>query len=484
MLTSEAGGAPEAEDRAPVIVWLRRDLRLADNPALHAAAATGRPVLPVFVLDERGDWAPGAASRIWLRGSLEALATDFAGLGAPLTLRRGASEAVLPALAAETGAAAIYWNRNWEPEGVARGKRVHDALPASCRSRAFNDRLLFLPESIRTRAGGPFRVFTPFWRACLRAPEPDPPLPAPARLQAPRAPVASLPLERLGLEAALDDGGGVQRAWFFGERAAQQALERFVADALGGYIDRRDLPGVTGTARLSPHLSFGEISARALWSRLQGLRAARGGALDAPVEAWLRQLLWREFAAHLLHREPGLSDAPMRPEFARFPWRETHEGLDRWRRGETGFPFIDAGLRELRQTGFMHNRARMVAASFLCKQMGVHWLVGARWFWERLVDADLANNSLGWQWCAGCGADAAPYFRIFNPVTQSRKFDPDGRYIRRWVPELAGLDDARIHAPGAVADYPAPMLDLAEARRAALARYAALRDGAALREDG
>lgn len=458
----------------PVIVWLRQDLRLADNPALAEAAAAGRPVLPVYVLDDAPPWAPGAATRVWLHASLAALGAALEARGSRLVLRRGPAGSTLADLVTETGASAVYWNRRYEPAHVALDTELKRTLAQRCEVRSFNARLLFEPHRIATAGGTPYRVFTPFYRACLRAPAPPEPVPEPARLPSCPA-VASLPLAALELEPSPDWAAGIRAAWTPGEAGALAAFERFLEGPLERYPEARDFPDAPGVSRLSPHLQFGEIGPRTLWHALGAAAAASGSTrLERAVEAWLRQLVWREFAAHVLFHFPHTSDAPLREEFADLAWRDAPEALAAWQHGRTGYPLVDAGMRELWHTGYMHNRVRMVAASFLCKHLGIHWLEGARWFWDTLVDADLANNTFGWQWSAGCGADAAPYFRIFNPVTQSRRFDPAGAYLRRWLPELANVTGKAVHEPG-VAGYAKPVVEHRGAREAALDRYRALR---------
>jgi deoxyribodipyrimidine photo-lyase len=470
---------------APVIHWFRDDLRLADNPALHAAAAAG-PVLPVYIHDASGPWAPGGATRWWLHGSLERLAAGLAARGLPLVIRRGDPEAVLAGLVAATGARAIHWSRAYVPGEAAREERLRAGLGDRVTLRRFAGRLLHEPEAIRTGSGRGFQVFTPFWKACLAAGDPPPPLPVPA-LTAWDGAVASESPSDLDLRPRRPDwAGGLRAAWEPGEAAARDRLAAFLDGPAARYRGERDRPGVPGTSRLSPYLHFGELGPRTVWHATRTAMAA--GLAEAEGLGFLRELGWREFSAHLLWQFPTLPEQPLRAEFAAFPWAGDAALLRAWERGCTGYPIVDAGLRELWTTGWMHNRVRMIVASFLVKDLLVPWQDGERWFWDTLVDADLANNAASWQWVAGCGADAAPYFRVFNPVLQGLKFDPDGAYVRRWVPELAALPDARIHAPwdaspaelaaaGIVLgrDYPAPIVDHKAARQRALDAYAALR---------
>nr|WP_283949594.1 deoxyribodipyrimidine photo-lyase [Limobrevibacterium gyesilva] len=466
------------------MLWLRRELRLHDNPALAAAMETGRNVLPVFVLDEAtpGPWAPGGAGRWWLHHSLTSLAADLAARGAPLVLRRGPYATEIPRLVAETGAAAVHAGLPLEPWARQAMREVHKALPA--RLHVHRTTLLFEPAAIRTQAGGPYGVFTPYSRACRARGLPAPPLSAPARIEAPPPPASDRLEDWRLLPTRPDWAGGLRAAWTPGEAGAARRLATFLGPPLAGYGAQRDLPGVAGTSMLSPHLAWGEISPATIWHAAE----AAGGA---GLFAFANELLWREFAAHLLWHHPRMPEAPLRAEFAAMPWRDDEPGLRAWQRGRTGIPIVDAGMRQLWRTGWMHNRVRMIAASFLVKHLLLPWQRGEAWFWDTLVDADLATNAASWQWVSGCGADAAPYFRILNPVLQGRKFDPDGAYVRRFVPELARLPDRHLHAPWDApaevlaaagvtlgATYPRPLVAPAAGRQRALDAFARITDAA------
>ncbi len=458
----------------PVIVWFRQDLRLADNPALTHAVATGAPVLALYVLDDEtpGDWRLGGASRWWLHESLQALSGDLAEIGGSLILRRGAAASVVAALAREIGATAVFWNRCYEPYAVERDKRLKaDLTGAGLVAASFNASLLTEPWEVRTGAGTPFKVYTPFWRALRALPDSGKPLPAPKRVTPFPGEVATDRLADWGLLPHEPDwAGGLRETWTPGEAGARRRLTRFLKH-LEGYRAARDRPDdADGTSRLSPHLHFGEISPR------QVRHAVQTGEHGGDGDKFLSELGWREFSYHLLFHNPALPEAPLDAKFARFPWTGSAEMFKAWGKGRTGYPIVDAGMRQLWHTGYMHNRVRMIAASFLIKHLGIDWRRGEAWFWDTLVDADLANNAASWQWVAGCGADAAPFFRIFNPVLQGEKFDPDGAYVRRWVPELAGLPDKFIHKPWLAPpkNYPEPIVDLAEGRERALAAFKGL----------
>jgi deoxyribodipyrimidine photo-lyase len=468
----------------PTLVWFRNDLRLADNPALAAAVDRGGPVIPVFIWpsEEEEPWFPGAASRWWLNRSLASLNADLEGRGSRLIIRRGPAEKALTDLVNSSGATAVYWNRRYEPSAIAHDRTLKKNLrDRGITTESFNGSLLFEPWTIRNGSGQAYRVFTPYWRACRNQAIAPMVSHAPSQLHAPQVWPPSLPLPELDLEPKLDWTSGLQKAWQPGEAGAMQQLQRFREEAVNHYSGGRDRPAETGTSRLSPHLHFGEISARQVRQAILEI----GGPES---EVYLRQVGWREFAHHVLYHQPQSPNQPLRREFAAFPWKHDSKSLSMWQQGKTGYPLVDAGMRELWQTGWMHNRVRMVVASFLVKHLLIDWQEGASWFWDTLVDADLANNTLGWQWAAGCGADAAPYFRIFNPVLQGEKFDPAGAYVRRWVPELAALPDAFIHKPWEAPEsilgtagvalgrtYPNPIIDQATARARALAALGTMR---------
>ncbi|HMP58850.1 MAG TPA: deoxyribodipyrimidine photo-lyase [Gemmatales bacterium] len=477
--------------RPAALVWFRHDLRLDDQPALRRALVDFAPI-PVFIWapEEEAPWPPGAASRWWLHHSLAALDQSFQERGLGLVLRQGSSLEQLKLLIQETGAKAVFWNRRYEPAVVQRDQQVKSELRRlGLVAESFGGSLLFEPAALRTQQDKPYQVFTPFHKACLAQPAPPRPVPLPASLPKFDSWPASVPLAALQLLPQIAWDAGMKATWNPGESGAWTLLRRFETEGLTSYLDQRDRPDLVGTSRLSPHLHFGEISPHRLWWTIQDrLGEMHSVSARRQAEGWLRQLVWREFAHHLLFQFPHTATAPLRPEFEAFPWLERPDWLRAWQRGQTGYPLVDAGMRELWTTGWMHNRVRMNVASLLVKHLRIHWLEGARWFWDTLVDADLANNTLGWQWTAGCGADAAPYFRIFNPMLQAAKFDPSGAYIARWVPEVAGLPlperfDPLSAKPGMLAtegiilgkSYPRPLVEHTEGRAAALAALATLR---------
>lgn len=468
----------------PILVWHRLDLRLRDNPALTAAAARGGHVIPVFIWspDEEGRWQPGAASRWWLHQSLRQHDAALHERGSRLILRSGPVLEALRTLSNQTKARAVFWNRRYEPAIVERDHDIKTKLQRDgCEVEDFNSALLHEPWTVRTQEDHPYQVFSAFWKKCAALPEPPPPHAAVGDLRPPRRWPRSLKLAELALEPTIDWAGGLRESWQPGEAGALKELGHFAKRRLADYAIERDRPDHDGTSRLSPHLHFGEIGPRQVWATIRRERVHA-------TEPFLRELGWREFAYHLLHHFPRTPDQPLRSKFADFPWKVDRARLRAWQQGTTGYPIVDAGMRQLWHTGWMHNRVRMIVASFLVKDLLIPWQQGAAWFWDTLVDADLANNSLGWQWTAGCGVDAAPYFRIFNPTSQGSKFDPDGAYVRRWVPELASLQTRWIHRPWEAPNdvltaagvqlgvtYPHPIVDHAEARTRALQAFAQIK---------
>jgi deoxyribodipyrimidine photo-lyase len=454
----------------PVIMWFRQDLRLANNAALEAAARAGE-VICVYILDDEtpGEWRWGGASRWWLYKSLESLSKSV-----KLTLRSGRADQALERLLADTGAGAIYFTRDYAPWSGALESRINDMAQrhgATChRHGGF---LLHEPESIRSGAGTPFKVYTPFSKAAMQRGEPK--IPGTAKVTPWTGQVASDELATWTLLPTRPNWAKeFDEVWTPGEAGAQADLQAFLKDGLAHYADGRDRPDKAYTSRLSPRLHWGELSPHQCWAAVRGEMERAGGRLDAAGEKYLKELLWREFSYHILHHWPEMPTKPFKPEYADFPWQPDSKALHRWQRGKTGYPIVDAGMRELWQTGIMHNRVRMIVASFLIKHLLQPWQEGERWFWDTLVDADIANNSASWQWVAGSGADAAPYFRIFNPILQGLKFDPDGDYVRKWLPELVSVPIEFIHKPWEApssqrpANYPPPMVNHDAARARAL----------------
>jgi deoxyribodipyrimidine photo-lyase len=456
----------------PVIMWFRQDLRLADHPALSAAAAVG-PVIPVYILDDDtpGEWRWGGASRWWLHKSLEQLGQHL-----PLVLRRGRADAVLTQLVQDTGAVGVYFTRDyapWSGQLETRIKAICGGLGIDC--HRYGGFLLHEPESIRNGSGEFFKVYTPFSKSCFGKGEPRDLKPVP-HVRHWSGAVASERLEDWSLLPTQPDwAGGLDAAWLPGEKNAHVMLRDFLDGGLADYAEGRDRPDKPFTSRLSAHLHWGEISPYQVWHTTRQAMHVASGRLDRSGEKFLKEILWREFSYHLLHHVPTFPDKPFRTEFSDFPWADDPQGLLRWQKGNTGYPIVDAGMRELWSSGVMHNRVRMIVASFLVKDLLVPWQAGEKWFWDTLVDADIASNSASWQWVAGCGADAAPYFRVFNPVLQGQKFDPQGDYVRRWVPELADVAAEHIHAPWEMAvppkSYPTPMINHGLARDRALAAF-------------
>ncbi|MGX9354267.1 cryptochrome/photolyase family protein [Roseobacteraceae bacterium S113] len=465
-------------ETSPTLVWLRRDLRLSDHPALSAACAAGGPVIPVFICDDIVE-ALGAAPKWRLGLGLAHMAQSLEGRGARLVLRRGDALVGLRALIAETGARRVFWSRLYDPESIARDTRVKAALKADgIEARSFGGHLMFDPMGVQTKTGGFYKVYTPFWKN-VKDLHVEAPLPAPGHIPAPESWPDSDDLAGWQLGAAMGRGADVVRAHVqLGEAAAQSRLAWFIDSAVAGYDTNRDLPWRDGTSNLSENLALGEISPHQCWHA--GMRARAEGKPGA--ETFLKELVWREFAYHLMVNTPHITHANWKPDWDKFPWntQDTAE-VTAWKRARTGIRFVDAGLREMYVTGRMHNRARMIVASYLTKHLLSHWQIGLRWFEDCLIDWDPASNAMGWQWSSGSGPDATPYFRVFNPETQLDKFDKDRRYTRHWIAEgLANpSEDAlayfeavpRSWALSAGADYPGPVVSAAAGRQRALAAY-------------
>ena len=471
-------------DHTTALVWFRRDLRLADNPALRYATAHARHVIPIYIFapDEAGNWAPGAASRWWLHHSLHALAESLHDRQSRLIVRRGPTLATLQQLIGQTQATLLVWNRLHEPAIHLRDRAIESTLATDVEIATSNAKFLFEPGSIRNGQDLPYKVFTAFWRNASGHIDRSRPQPVPRRLARPSRWPTSIGIDELELLPRIRWDEGFHAHWSPGEAGAHRHLRTFTRVA-NSYDVGRNRPDMAGTSRLSPHLHFGEIGPRQL---LAQLRPDTDSSAD--IATYVRELGWREFAQHLLHAFPDTADRPLDRRFERMQWSRRSTTLEDWQRGMTGYPIVDAGMRELWQTGWMHNRIRMIVASLLTKNLQHHWLEGARWFWDTLVDADLANNTLGWQWTAGCGADASPYYRILNPVLQAQRFDPQRAYIRKWLPELSQLPDRWIHRPWeapleslAMANvrlgstYPAPLVEFKSSRSDALAAYQRLR---------
>ncbi|MEZ5896052.1 MAG: deoxyribodipyrimidine photo-lyase [Parvularculaceae bacterium] len=473
----------------PAIVWFRADLRLGDNPALDAAARSDSPVIPVFVLPCDGLLAPGGAQRWWLHHSLLALKSHLEKAGSSLVLLKGDERAVIADLVERTGAGAVYWNRRYAPQHIETDRALKQMLTASAVSvETFNGSLWRDPWEVKTKSGGDYRVFKPFWKS-LRAKGPARArlFSAPSKMRPPSQWPKSDDLSSWRLTPESPDWAHeFADHWAPGEEGAAKRLETFLDDA-NCYANERDMPAMDATSRLSPHLAHGEISVTEIWCRVRA-RVDLGELSSANAEKFLSELAWREFSYNLLFHNSEIARAPLRKEFERFDWREDDKSFNAWARGMTGVPIVDAGLRQLWRTGWMHNRVRMIVASFLVKNLLIHWTKGERWFWDSLVDADAANNPASWQWVAGSGADAAPYFRIFNPVSQGEKHDPEADYVREFVPEIAALPNKWIHKPWSAPDeilsnshivlgktYPFPIVDLHGSRQRALDAYQKLK---------
>lgn len=474
-------------EQAPIILWFRKDLRLSDHPSLTAAITSGRPIIPLYIHAENSlSRQQGAASRWWLHHSLRSLSKDLEKIGGELIIRSGNPAPVLANLCKSTKACAVYTSRGYEPQMDAQDESLANQMDqVGIEWKSFPGHLLWEPDTIRNKSGKPFQVFTPFWKSASQTLKPSAPLPVPHHWPAPAKWPKSDKLSDCKLLPTIRWDNGLSGAWHPGEHGAHENLNQFDEKKFESYQVDRDFPGIEGTSRLSAHLHFGEITPnQILYDCVQrGLRS--GQIIHSVIQStFMREIGWREFAHHLLVHFPSTTEQPLRPEFKSFPWREDPEMLVAWKKGRTGYPIVDAGMRELWATGWMHNRVRMIVGSFLVKHLLLDWKEGERWFWDTLVDADLASNTLGWQWIAGCGADAAPYFRIFNPITQSEKFAGNGDYIRKWVPELKTLPTAHLHAPWKAnpsvireagiqlgKTYPEPMVNHMIARENALDAY-------------
>jgi len=478
-------------DNRPVIFWFRRDLRLRDNPALRWAAEQQRPVICVFIFDDlSSEWNLGGASRWWLHHSIESLQQDLKAAGNRLRLFAGNTTETLKTIVDATDACALAWNRRYEPELIELDKNIKASYKEQ-NIEVFSapGNLSHEPWQVAREGRYPYKVFTAYWRASLKHQS----LPVTAtvtKLKTSSKKLKSeLTLTQLNLLPTLSWAEDFPNHWTPGERGADKNLKSLLKAPITEYDQARDIPSVDGTSQLSPHLAFGEITPRQINASVA--KKLKNGSLKADdnVETFLKEIGWREFAYHLLYHFPHTPENPLDIRFKKFPWKKINpKTLQRWQKGNTGIPLIDAGMRQLWQTGWMHNRVRMVVGSLLIKNMGYHWLEGARWFWDTLVDADLASNTMGWQWVAGSGADAAPYFRVFNPLRQGERFDPEGEYVRRWVPEIAGLPNKHIHSPWTASPaelqqaaiilgetYPKPIVDLKTTRVEALERFAKIK---------
>ena len=467
-----------------IIVWFRNDLRLADNPALRHAEGSGRPVICLYILDETKGVRPmGAASLWWLDKSLKSLGESLEKLGNKLVLRKGVAAEVLDDVLAHSGATCVLWNRLYDKASIDRDTEIKARLKdADIDCQSFNASLLNEPWTVQNGSRQPYKVFTPYWRAAREHLTHVVVEPAPKHLKSPEHFPRTESLTGWGLHPVKPDWSRGFDLWTPGESGALERLDDFLSAPIDGYGEKRDIPGVEATSRLAPHLHFGEIGPRQVW--LAARNAAEAG--DAPageVEKFLSEVGWREFNHSILFHWPDLPTKSFRPEFDDFPWKSNPTFFKAWTTGQTGYPIVDAGMRELWTTGFMHNRVRMIVASFLIKHLLIDWREGEAWFWDTLVDADLPNNVGNWQWVAGSGADASPYFRIFNPIAQGEKFDPKGTYVRHWVPELRNVPDDLIHKPwtkpqhlpaAAKALYERPIVDHAQAREKAMEAYRSL----------
>lgn len=469
---------------APTILWFRKDLRLADNSALAAALDVGAPIIPVFIWspEEHGVWSPGGASRWWLHHSLVSLGRGLRQLGGALIIRQGGSLSILRDVIRETGSGRVFWNRRYEGKLCAVDEEVARALrTVNVEVQSFNSGLLNEPHTVAAGSGQPYKVYTPYWKKVMgRAVDPVA-VSVWDQVQWPARWPDSEGLDQLQLTPRVEWYQGLQARWEVSEDAALQRLNTFVAGPIGDYHIDRDRPDHEGTSSLSPYLAWGQVGPRQI---VEAVSAQCDLQSEGP-QVYLKEIYWREFAYNVLYHFPQTPDRPLRLEYEKFPWQRDAVTLKAWQTGNTGYPIVDAGMRQLWQTGWMHNRVRMIVSSFLVKHLLQDWQEGARWFWDTLVDADLASNTLGWQWSGGCGADAAPYFRVFNPILQGKRFDPDGSYVKEYVPEIRGLDAQYVHEPWDAPDlqlqsagiqigdtYPAPIVNHQFGRDRALAALA------------
>jgi deoxyribodipyrimidine photo-lyase len=471
----------------PVVVWFRFDLRIDDHWALIHASKKDRPIIPIFIWDEEAEesWPLGGASKWWLHQALLGLESELLERGLQLIFKKGRAEKILSDVCKKTLASEVFFNRRYEAHAIRQEQRVREALKKnSIRSESFNGNLLVEPQELQTKQGRPYQVYTPYWRSFLEKGDPAKPLSAPKDFQAFRSKIDSDSIKSWQLTPKISWDQQIAEYWKPQVSGARELFKMLLDDKLSEYQDRRDFPAMDGTSRLSPYLRFGQLSPRRLWHGLADRKVKK------PVgkTTYLKEIVWREFAYHLIFHFPHTDHEPLRSDFKKFPWDKNKKNLSAWKKGRTGYPIVDAGMRQLWAHGWMHNRVRMIVASFLVKHLLLPWNEGAKWFWDTLVDADLASNTMGWQWAGGCGADAAPYFRIFNPITQSEKFDAAGEYIRRWVPELKNLPEAWIHHPWEAPPlllkssgielgktYPFPIVDHKQARARALSAFSELK---------
>ncbi len=468
----------------PTIVWFQQDFRLEDNPAILAAISRKAPIIPLYIWSPDQEWRPGEASKVWLHHSLLALKEELNAVGSSLIIKSGESKSVLSSLIEEMGAGALFWNRRYEPFAVRRDAGIEKELTKknAIEIKSFNASLLYEPWEILQKNGKPYQVFTAFWHACAQYGEPIEPLKAPRFLLKPDRWPSSMTVEELVLLPSIPWDKHILEFWQTSAGAAKRRLKHFIVKSLSDYSLGRDRPDLDCVSYLSPYLHLGQLSPRQIYySVKQATVGMKNKQFISSADTYLKELGWREFAYHLLYHFPETAGQPLREQYKKFPWRPNETYLDAWQKGRTGYPIVDAGMRQLWKYGWMHNRVRMIVASFLVKDLLIPWQSGAQWFWDTLIDADLANNTLGWQWTAGCGADAAPYFRIFNPVRQGQKFDPEGNYIKRFIPELCDLPIEFIHSPWLAGEdtlkkanivlggsYPYPIVNHAKARLKAL----------------